>query len=191
MPEKSEAPPPQPAPAAPRTPRLPTLLAALNSLLLAAVLAVLLLGLRGSAGALAHAPAQAEAAAPAGGPAPAASPGAPAAAPAPPADAAAAQPGPMVRVPDFVVHLRDVDADRYARVAFEIELQDDKGKDAVAARLPQLRDAFLTHLSDRTVEELRGGEALVRLKGALEARVREVVPGAAVRAVYVTELVVQ
>ena len=52
-------------------------------------------------------------------------------------------PGPTLRLSDFVVHLRDADADRYLRVAFEIELADEKAKEAVSARMPQVRDAFL------------------------------------------------
>jgi flagellar FliL protein len=186
MAEKSEAPaqPATPSPAGGS--KLPTIVAAVNTLLLAAVLAVQVLGMRAAAkGPPAAPPADAAAAAPGAH----AEPGAPA--PPAPEPAASPLPGPMLRVPDFVVHLRDTDADRYARVAFEIELQDDKAKDALNARLPQVRDAFLTHLSDRTVDELRGSEALARLKGALEGRVREVAPSAPIRAVYVTELVVQ
>ena len=109
-------------------------------------------------------------------------------------EAGAAAPGgmgPTVRLPDFVVHLRDVDADRYARLSFEVELKEEKAKDAITARLPQIRDAFLSYLSDRTVEELRGSEAMGHLKAGLSTRLREIVPAAPVQALYVTDLVVQ
>jgi flagellar FliL protein len=100
-------------------------------------------------------------------------------------------PGPTLRMPDFVVHLRDSDADRYARVSFEMEVADEKGKEAVTLRMPQIRDAFLSYLSDRTAEDLRGSEAIGRVKAALGQRLAEVAPGAPVRGLYVTELVVQ
>jgi flagellar FliL protein len=100
-------------------------------------------------------------------------------------------PGPTLRMPDFVVHLRDADADRYARVSFEMEVADEKGKEAVTLRMPQIRDAFLSYLSDRTAEDLRGSEAIGRVKAALGQRLAEVAPGAPVRGLYVTELVVQ
>lgn len=58
-------------------------------------------------------------------------------------DGKAALPGPTLRLPDFVVHLRDVDADRYARMSFELELPDEKAKEGINARLPQIRDSFL------------------------------------------------
>jgi flagellar FliL protein len=100
-------------------------------------------------------------------------------------------PGPTVRLPDFIVHLRDPDADRYARLSFEIELKEEKAKDALNARLPQIRDSFLAYLSDRSVEELRGSEAMSHLKDSLTKRLREIAPNAPVKALYVTDLVVQ
>jgi flagellar protein FliL len=106
-------------------------------------------------------------------------------------DGKAALPGPTLRLPDFVVHLRDVDADRYARMSFELELPEEKAKQAINARLPQIRDAFLSYLSDRTAEDLRGSEAMVRIKVALAQKLTEVAPAAAVRGLYVTELVIQ
>jgi len=106
-------------------------------------------------------------------------------------DGKEAAPGPTLRMADFVVHLRDADADRYARVSFEMEVADEKGKEAVTLRMPQIRDAFLAYLSDRTAEELRGSEAMARVKGALNQRLGEVAPGVPVRGLYVTELVVQ
>ncbi len=102
-----------------------------------------------------------------------------------------ALPGPTLRLADFVVHLRDADADRYARLSFELELADEKAKEAVTARLPQIRDGFLFYLADRTAEELRGSEAMLKVKTALAQRLGELAPGVPVRGLYVTELVVQ
>ena len=106
-------------------------------------------------------------------------------------DGKEALPGPTLRLPDFIVHLRDVDADRYARLSFELELPDEKAKEAINARLPQIRDAFLAYLSDRTAEDMRGSEAMQRVKTALAQKLAEAAPAATVRGLYVTELVVQ
>lgn len=100
-------------------------------------------------------------------------------------------PGPTVKLPDFIVHLRDADADRYARVSFELELQDEKAKEGVNARLPQIRDGFLAYLTDRTAEDLRGSEAMAKLKAVLSRKLSEIAPGVPVRGLYVTELVIQ
>jgi flagellar protein FliL len=100
-------------------------------------------------------------------------------------------PGPTLRLADFVVHLRDADSDRYLRVAFELELADEKGKEALTARVPQLRDAFLAFLSDRSAEELRGSENMSKVKLALAQRIGEIAPGVPVRGIYIADLVLQ
>lgn len=103
----------------------------------------------------------------------------------------AGAPGPTLRLPDFVVHLRDPEAERYARVSFEMEVQDEKAKEAVTLRMPQIRDVFLAYLSDRTAEDLRGSDAIARVKGTLTQKLAEIAPGSPVRRLYVTELIVQ
>jgi flagellar FliL protein len=100
-------------------------------------------------------------------------------------------PGPSLRLPDFVVHLRDAEADRYVRVAFELELGDEKAKEVLTARTPQIRDAFLSYLSDRSADELRGSENMAKMKAALSQRIGEIAPGIAVRGFYIADLVVQ
>jgi flagellar FliL protein len=104
---------------------------------------------------------------------------------------AANGPGPMVRLPDFVVHLRNSDLDRYARITFEIEVMAEPDKEHLTAHMPRVRDSFISYLSDRTVEELSGSEGLGRTKDALYARVRELVPEARFRALYISDFVVQ
>ncbi|HTP26481.1 MAG TPA: flagellar basal body-associated FliL family protein [Anaeromyxobacteraceae bacterium] len=101
------------------------------------------------------------------------------------------QPGPTMRLADFVVHLRDAENERYARISFETELSDEKAKDVVTAHMPQIRDAFISYLSDRSADELRGSEQINQMKGVLAQKLAAIVPGPYVRALYVTELVVQ
>jgi len=99
--------------------------------------------------------------------------------------------GPTQRLPDFVVHLRNAEADRYARISFEVEVPGEEEKNRIAAQLPRIRDTFIAYLSDRTLEELRGGEGLQRTKEALLQKLHDLAPSAHVRALYVTDLVVQ
>ena len=110
---------------------------------------------------------------------------------APVAAGASAGPGPMVKLPDFVVHLRNPDLDRYARITFEVEVLAEPDKERLTAHLPRVRDAFISYLSDRTVEELSGSEGLTRTKDALQLRLRELVPEARFRALYISDFVVQ
>ena len=107
------------------------------------------------------------------------------------ADGKGTHPGPTLRLPDFVVHLRDADSERYARVSFEMEVQDEKAKETLTVNMPKIRDVFLSYLSDRSAEELRGSDAIARVKDTLTKKLSEVVPGAPVRSLYVTDLIVQ
>ena len=100
-------------------------------------------------------------------------------------------PGPVVKMPDFVVHLRDPDVDRYARITIEVEVPDDKARDALTARLPAVRDSFIAYLSDRSTADLRGSEAIAKAKGDLVERLKATAPGLGMRGLFVTELVIQ
>jgi flagellar FliL protein len=105
--------------------------------------------------------------------------------------ATAAVPGPTQKLADFVVHLRDPDADRFARVSFELEVATEEDKARIAPFTPRIRDAFISYLSDRTLEEMRGSEAIRRAKAALEAQLPDLAPNVKIRALYVTDLVIQ
>ncbi len=99
--------------------------------------------------------------------------------------------GPTTRMADFVVHLRDAEVDRYARVTFEVELASEPDKAKFDRYMPRIRDGFITYLSDRTLEELRGSEQVKKVKTSLLEELKELAPGAKVRALYITDLVIQ
>jgi len=149
---------------------VPVLLVA-NLLMVGAVLAVFLLRGGGGGGAMASASAK-EAAAKGGA-------------------ENANLPGPTQRLADFVVHLRDPETDRYARVSFEVEVANEQDKGKLAAYMPRIRDAFIAYLSDRTLEELRGSESISRIKAALAERLGQLAPDVKVRGIFITDLVIQ
>ena len=129
-----------------------------------------------------HPPAPAEAAAPAAkSEGPAGEKGAP----------GAPKPGPILKLENFVIQLRGVDQDRYVRVSFDLEVAADLDRDAVQSRLPMIRDSIITFFSDRTLDELRGSEGIERTKTAIMKRMEEIVPGKRVRAVYITDFIIQ
>jgi flagellar FliL protein len=99
--------------------------------------------------------------------------------------------GPSAKMADFVVHLRDAEVDRYARISFEVELAGEADKTRFEKFTPRIRDGFISYLSDRTLEELRGSEQVKRQKSALQEQLKELAPGVKVRALYITDLVIQ
>src|SRR5947209_12991397 len=100
--------------AAPRSGKLLPAVLVLNSALLAGVIAMLVLK---PSGATSHASADKQAEAPKGE-----------AAHGEAAAIAAGVMGPTVKLPDFVIHLRATEADRYARLSFEVEVGSEKDK---------------------------------------------------------------
>lgn len=99
--------------------------------------------------------------------------------------------GPLVRIADFVIHLRNPDADRYARMSFDVEVFGDADKERLTAQLPRVRDAFIAYLSDRTLEDLRGSEGLGRTKENLQTMLRQTVPDTRIRTLYISDFVIQ
>jgi flagellar FliL protein len=92
---------------------------------------------------------------------------------------------------DFVVHLRDAEVDRYARLSFEVELATEEEKAKFEKFGPRIRDGFISYLSDRTLEELRGSEQVRKVKTTLHDQLKELAPGVKIRALYITDLVIQ
>ena len=101
------------------------------------------------------------------------------------------QPGPVVKLEGFVIQLRTAEADRYARVAFDIEIASEGDRKAVSDRLSQIRDAIIIYYSDRTLDELRGSEGIERTKVALLRKFDELVPGRRIRSLFITDFVIQ
>jgi flagellar FliL protein len=99
--------------------------------------------------------------------------------------------GPTVRMPEFVVHLRNPEAERYAKMTFELEVGVEADKDKVNSAMPRVRELFLSYLSDRTTEDLRGSEGIERTKRDLLARLSQELPGSPIRAIFITDIVVQ
>lgn len=99
--------------------------------------------------------------------------------------------GPTIRLPEFVVHLANPDAERYAKMTLELEIPKEDAKEAVTASMPRLRELIIAVLSDRTSDTLKGSEGIDRLKKDLMARFKKEAPTVPVRSVFVTDIVVQ
>jgi flagellar protein FliL len=100
--------------------------------------------------------------------------------------------GPTFKIDNLVVLLRSQPGvERYARIAFEFELSSEEVRAEVTRRLPRLRDSFISYLSDRTLEDLRGSEGMEKTKVALTERLHKVLPEKTVRALYITDFLVQ
>jgi flagellar FliL protein len=99
--------------------------------------------------------------------------------------------GPIEKLDDIVIQLRNPEFDRFARIGFEVELGDEEDLEFLKAYKPRLRDTFIAWLSDRTYEELRGSRGLAMVKKKLTEKADEILPGGRIKALYITSFVVQ
>jgi flagellar FliL protein len=100
-------------------------------------------------------------------------------------------PGPMVKLENFVIQLKAVDAERYVRIAFDLELGQATDEEVIKNRLSQIRDSIISFFSDRTLDELRGSDGMDHIKTTLLKRLDGVVPGHRIKAIYITDFIVQ
>jgi flagellar FliL protein len=108
-----------------------------------------------------------------------------------PGDGAASKVGATLRLADFTARLHGIDTDRYARLSLEIEVPTEKDRDDLAAYMPQIRDNFISFFADCTLDDLTGSAAIGKTKEKLTQRLHDVVPGHKIRALYITDLVIQ
>jgi flagellar FliL protein len=103
---------------------------------------------------------------------------------------AAAESVSTARLEDIVIHLRNPEVDRYARLTIDVEMSRPDELKQLQDNVPRVRDAIIVALSAYTFEELRGPEGLARMKIVLRDAIDKVVPGD-VTAIYVSTFLVQ
>jgi flagellar FliL protein len=99
--------------------------------------------------------------------------------------------GPTVQLENFVVQLKAVDAERFAHLAIQLEVTTEEDKAKISQLLPRIRDSVIAFLADRTADELRGSEGMLRTKEEILARLQGIVPGRRITNVYITDFIIQ
>lgn len=99
-------------------------------------------------------------------------------------------PGPMVKVSNVNVMIHSGDTDHFVEAGFALEVASEEDRQIVKRRLSRLREASIGLLSGMRPEELRGSEGLEKAKATLLESFQKVIPHQRLKAVYVTNLVV-
>ena len=103
--------------------------------------------------------------------------------------------GPTIDLEAFVVNLRDVDRKRYLKVTMELELENNKKiskklKKEVEAKLPALRDAIITLLSNKKSADITTTEGKYKLKKDILSILNSKLVTGKVVNIYFTEFVI-
>jgi flagellar FliL protein len=99
--------------------------------------------------------------------------------------------GPMVNIDEFIVNIISADAPHYVKASLTVELNNEEVQPEVEQRMPQVRDAILLLIGNKTYEELQDLQGKKQLKAELKSRINSFLQSGKVRAIYFTNFVVQ
>ncbi len=99
--------------------------------------------------------------------------------------------GPMVNVDEFIVNIISGDAAHYVKASLTFELTNEQVKAEVEQRMPQMRDAVLLLISNKTYEELQDLQGKKQLKAELTTKINSFLQTGQVAAIFFTNFVVQ
>ncbi len=99
--------------------------------------------------------------------------------------------GPMVNIDSFIVNILDDQGGRYLKAAITLELDGKAAADEVGTRLPQLRDAILLHVGNKSFQEMSDLQGKLQLRAELIARLNQLLQNGKIQKIYFTDFVVQ
>lgn len=102
-----------------------------------------------------------------------------------------AQIGPMVEIKEFVVNIIGQDVSHYVKASMSLELDREATLDEVNKRMPQIRDAILLLIGNKTYEELQDIQGKNQVKAEVKSRINSFLRTGKVNNVYLTDFVVQ
>ena len=99
--------------------------------------------------------------------------------------------GPMVEISEFVVNIISEDGRHYVKAALTIELDKEDVLEEATKRMPQIRDAILLLVGNKTFDELQDLQGKKQLKAELVSKINSFLQAGKVKAIYFTDFVVQ
>lgn len=99
--------------------------------------------------------------------------------------------GPMIDIESFIVNILDEQGTRYLKAAITLEADNPETAEELDARLPQIRDAILLLVGNKTFGELSDLQGKLQLRADLINRLNEILQSGTLKKIYFTEFVVQ
>ncbi len=99
--------------------------------------------------------------------------------------------GPQVNIEEFIVNIISSDTAHYVKASLTVELTNPEVKAEVEKRMPQMRDAILLLIGNKTFEELQDLQGKKQLKAEITSKINSFLKTGKVKAVYLTNFVVQ
>ena len=103
----------------------------------------------------------------------------------------AKQVGPMVSLDAFIVNIMDDDESRYLKAAITVELNTPEAAMEITERMPQVKDAVLLLVGNKTFGELQDMQGKIQLRAELINRINGILLKGKIKRIYFTDFVVQ
>lgn len=99
--------------------------------------------------------------------------------------------GPMLPITEFIVNIISEEDRHYVKASLTLELSRVETLDEATKRMPQIRDAILLLVGNKTFEELQDLQGKKQLKAELISKINSFLQVGKVKAIYFTDFVVQ
>jgi flagellar FliL protein len=105
--------------------------------------------------------------------------------------AQAQQVGPMVNIDSFIVNIIDDEESRYLKAAITIEVDAEAASLELSQRMPQVKDAILLLIGNKSYSELSDLQGKIQLRAELINKINSILKQGKVKRIYFTDFVVQ
>jgi len=99
--------------------------------------------------------------------------------------------GPMVNIESFIVNILDDSGTRYLKAAMTLEVTSDKTVEEINQRMPQIKDAILLLIGNKSFSELQDLQGKMQLRAELSAKLNDLLKSGQIKRIYFTDFVVQ
>jgi len=99
--------------------------------------------------------------------------------------------GPMVNIDTFIVNILDNEENRYLKAAITIEVDNERAAQEINERMPQVKDAVLLLIGNKSFSELSDLQGKLQLRAELMNRVNGILVHGKVKRIFFTDFVVQ
>lgn len=99
--------------------------------------------------------------------------------------------GPMVDIKEFIVNIISEEGTHYVKASLTLELSNEEVLEEAKKRMPQIRDAVLLLIGNKTFEELQDLQGKKQIKAELKSKINSFLRSGRVKSVYLTDFVVQ
>ena len=103
----------------------------------------------------------------------------------------AKQVGPMVNIDSFIVNIMDDQESRYLKAKITVEVDGEEAAMELNQRMPQVKDAVLLLIGNKTFGELSDLQGKIQLRAELINKINSILLKGKVKRIYFTDFVVQ